>query len=63
MGRLRAACAASVALRSGGMSNAKRWRAAVLAVLAAFTLVLTGCNKSSPTPGTGPTTQQPGGGY
>ncbi|HEU0090120.1 MAG TPA: hypothetical protein VFQ77_21115 [Pseudonocardiaceae bacterium] len=45
------------------MSNAKRWRAAVLAVLAAFTLVLTGCNKSSPTPGTGPTTQQPGGGY
>jgi len=39
-----------------------RWRAAVLAALAAVSLTLTGCNDSSPsqTPGT---TQNPGGGY
>ncbi|MGH3943934.1 MAG: hypothetical protein ACRDSI_02610 [Pseudonocardiaceae bacterium] len=43
--------------------NAKsRWCAAVLAVLAAVSLALAGCNDSS-TPQAPGTTQQPGGGY
>jgi predicted small secreted protein len=45
------------------MNGTMRWRAAVLAVLAAGSLALAGCNKTSPTPGTGTTTQQPGSGY
>ncbi|HEY2723504.1 MAG TPA: hypothetical protein VGI84_02350 [Pseudonocardiaceae bacterium] len=45
------------------MNGTMRWRAAVLALLAVFSLALAGCNKSSPAPSTGTTTQQPGSGY
>lgn len=45
------------------MNSTMRWRAAVLALVAVFSLALAGCNnKSSPAPSTG-TTQQPGSGY